>query len=283
VSSVPKGDILNGRRNPADTDHDKLKRLNALSWLSSPELGRLAGALRPTNFKRSAVIFDETALASDAHILLKGIARITCETPHSGRITIALVPPGLIPAFAASPISELGFRCEAYSGCRVGSLSWHDFNRITLCNPEFTQKKAHESNLAQWHRLLLRSSAALTSTLHERVAATLLELASSFGIEESRGTFLKASFSHQDIAELVGATRPRVTEHLAQFEREHLLIRQGRQMIIRVSELREATSRMASNQKNSKTEPLTDQSQAFPSNEAAATGLSQQLRLAGGD
>jgi catalase (peroxidase I) len=32
------------------------------------------------------------------------------------------------------------------------------------------------------------------------------------------------------LADLVGASRPRVTEHLAQFEREHLIIRQGRQL-----------------------------------------------------
>ena len=66
---------------------------------------------------------------------------------------------------------------------------------------------------------------------------TLLELCSDFGVEESRGTLLRVSFSHQDIANLVGASRPRVTEHLAQLEREHLVIRQGRQMIIRADKI----------------------------------------------
>lgn len=60
---------------------------------------------------------------------------------------------------------------------------------------------------------------------------TLLELCSDFGIEESRGTLLRVPFSHQDFADLVGATRSRVTEHLAVLEREHLVIRQGRQLV----------------------------------------------------
>ena len=77
----------------------------------------------------------------------------------------------------------------------------------------------------------------LNLDLHERIAITLLELASDFGIKESRGALLKASFSHQDIADLVGASRPRVTEHLAQLEREHLIIRQGRQFIVRVDKI----------------------------------------------
>ena len=92
-------------------------------------------------------------------------------------------------------------------------------------------------DLQQWYRLLLRSSGFLNLGLHERIAITLLELAADFGIMESRGALLKASFSHQDIADLVGASRPRVTEHLAQLEREHLVIRQGRQLIVCVDEI----------------------------------------------
>ena len=116
----------------------------------------------------------------------------------------------------------------------MGSLSWNDFNGITLRNSQSALKKFHENDLQQWYRLLLRSSGSLNLGLHERIAITLLELSSDFGIKDSRGTLLRACFSHQDIANLVGASRPRVTEHLAQLERDHLVIRQGRQLIVRV-------------------------------------------------
>jgi hypothetical protein len=99
-------------------------------------------------------------------------------------------------------------------------------------------RQFHQNDLQQWYRLLLRSSSFLNLDLHERIAITLLELASDFGIKESRGALLRASFSHQDIADLVGGSRPRVTEHLAQLEREHLVIRQGRQLIVRVDEIK---------------------------------------------
>jgi Crp-like helix-turn-helix domain len=77
----------------------------------------------------------------------------------------------------------------------------------------------------------------LNLDLHDRVAVALLELASDFGIRESRGMLLGPCFSHQDIADLAGGSRPRVTEHLAQLEREHLLIRQGRQLIVCADEI----------------------------------------------
>jgi CRP-like cAMP-binding protein len=75
----------------------------------------------------------------------------------------------------------------------------------------------------------MRGSGLLNFGLHERLGMTLLELCSDFGLEDSRGTLLRVAFNHKDIAGLVGASRPRVTEHLARLEREHLVFRQGRQ------------------------------------------------------
>ena len=80
----------------------------------------------------------------------------------------------------------------------------------------------------------MRGSSLLSLGLHERLGMTLLELCSDFGIEDSRGTLLRVVFSHKDLASLVGASRPRVTEHLAQLEREHLVSHQGRQLIVDV-------------------------------------------------
>lgn len=118
-------------------------------------------------------------------------------------------------------------------------MGWDDFKKITANSPELV-RTFHQNDMRHWYRLLLRSSSFLKLDLHERVAITLLELAADFGIKESRGALLKAPFSHNDIADLVGASRPRVTEDLAQLEREHLLIRQDRTFIVRVDELERA-------------------------------------------
>jgi len=228
---------LNGTRIAPDTDVAKLSRLRAFSWLTPPELRLLAEAITTANFKRSQVILGQVALASEAHILLKGIARITCQNARSERVTIALLAPGPIPEFPLVPLSPFDFQCVAYNDCRVGSLAWNDFNGITFGGSESAFKKFHESDLERWYRLLLRSSSFLNLGLHDRVALTLVELCSDFGVEDARGTLLRVTFSHKDIAELVCAARPRVTEHWAQLEREHLVIRQGRQLIVRVDKM----------------------------------------------
>jgi CRP-like cAMP-binding protein len=228
---------LNERNTSRETDLDRLSRLKALSWLSPPELALLVSALALANYKRHAVIMREAAMGQDAHILLAGIARITCLNARNERVTVAMLAPGPIPEFPALPLSQSVFQCEAYNDCRVGTVSWDDFDGITANAHESAFKQFHRNDLKQWYRLLLRSSSFLNLGLHERIAVALLELCSDFGIEESRGTLLRVSFSHKDIANLVGASRPRVTEHLARLEREKFVIRQGRQMVVQVARL----------------------------------------------
>jgi CRP-like cAMP-binding protein len=231
---------LNELKSHRSTDLDHLSRLKALSWLSPAELNVLVNALALTDFKRLSVILHETGSASEAHILLTGIARITCINARGERVTVALIAPGLIPELPALPLSRSNFQCEAYNDCRVGTLSLDEFECIAEKSAESAFRHLHENDLKQWYRLLLRSSSFLNLGLHERIAITLLELCSDFGVEESRGTLLRVSFSQKDIANLVGASRPRVTEHLARLEREAFVVRQGRQLIVRVAKLQQS-------------------------------------------
>jgi len=228
---------LNATRNPGDSDCDKLSRLSALSWLSGPEIALLEKALAWVNFGPNELILQGSAFASEAHIQLSGVSRITSLNSRGERVTVSFVAPGPIPEFPSVPLSRFAFQCEAFNNCRVGSLAWKNFDAITVNSPQSAVRKFHEQDLQQWYRLLLRSSSFLNLALHERIALTLLELSSQFGIEESRGTLLRVGFSHKDIAELVGASRPRVTEHLARLERDRFVLRDGRRLFVQVAKL----------------------------------------------
>jgi CRP-like cAMP-binding protein len=220
-----------------ETDFEKLGRLKIFSWLNPAEVKVLGAALTMFNYKRREVIFRESAGANEAHVLLAGIARITCLNASNERVTVALIAPGPIPELPSLLMSRFDFRCEAYNNCRVGTLDWQGFESITSNGRESAFRKFHQNDLKHWYRLLRRTSGLLNLDLHERVAITMLDLCDDFGIEDSRGTLLTVSFSHKDIASIVGASRPRVTEHLGQMERDHLLVRQGRQFLVSAGEL----------------------------------------------
>ena len=215
-------------------------QLKAFSWLSNSEKTHLISAMQIANFSKREVVLRESALASTAHILLAGTASLTCLNVRTKRVLVALLPPGPIPEFPTLPFTPSRFQIEAYDDCRVGSLDWEQFDTITSHTSQSAFRKFHQSNLQQWYRLLLRGSSFMSLSLHERIGLTLLELCIDFGIADSRGTFLRVAVSQLDLANLVGASRPRVTEHLARLEREGLVIRQGRQLVVRADRLKDS-------------------------------------------
>ncbi len=224
---------MDRQRNAAPpTDFDLLNQLKPLSFLSPVALDELATALNSANFSRHEVILPEEELAAGVHILLKGVAKITCLNPTGQRVTVALLAPGPILQFASLPVDRWHVRCEAHSDCRVGSMSWDQFDIITRAAPRSDLRKFQENNLTQWYRFFEGRL-----DLRERLLFTLLQLCSVFGVKDSRGLLLRIFLSHDDLAGLVGASRPRVTEHIAEFEREHLLVREGRQMIVCLDKL----------------------------------------------
>jgi hypothetical protein len=64
-------------------------------------------------------------------------------------------------------------------------------------------------------------------TTAEQLALTLLELSDDFGTRDGEVTCFGLPLRQRDLAELVGGSRPRVTEHLARLEPELLVVRQG--------------------------------------------------------
>jgi CRP/FNR family transcriptional regulator, cyclic AMP receptor protein len=82
-----------------------------------------------------------------------------------------------------------------------------------------------------------------TRSIGERLAQLLMFLANTYGIDEPNGIFIAASFSHSDLAHLVGATRQWVTISLTrlqkagvvQYRRGMLLIRKPDQLAVACS------------------------------------------------
>jgi Crp-like helix-turn-helix domain len=95
---------------------------------------------------------------------------------------------------------------------------------------EFKQMAA--SYLGRWDLVQLRCANFMSCSLEERLALILLELSATFGVPDPNGVRLTLSTRQQDLAELVGASRPRITEQLIVFEQRHLISRNGHQLVI---------------------------------------------------
>jgi CRP-like cAMP-binding protein len=211
-----------------------LKVLASISWLTPRQLEKLADALTVTRHDKRSIIFSDKSFSESAHILLSGVARITCANRKGLRTTVLMVAPGLIPAFPGTVTGiTYNFRCEAVTMCQVGTIGLNNFVKICLGIESAAFKLLAAGFLGHWDRVQLRRSNLIGCTLEERIALTLLDLSENFGVPNRRGGMrLAVPVRHGDLAELVGASRPRVTEHLLEFTHKHLISQQNRHLVI---------------------------------------------------
>jgi CRP-like cAMP-binding protein len=215
-----------------------LRGLKNLSWLTSRQLSRLVDALKPSRVKKGGIIFDNKSSPEAAYVLLSGVARITCRNRRGDRTLVIMIAPGMIPGVPPAITGiRYDFRCEAVTDCQIGTVALETFIEIALGIASADFKRMAASYSGRWDLVQLRCLNFMACTLEERVALILLELSDNFGLRNRRGMRLAVPTRHQDLAELVGASRPRVTEYLAGFEQAGMIVRDGRQLIVRPERL----------------------------------------------
>jgi CRP-like cAMP-binding protein len=211
----------------------KLRGLKNISWLTARQLDKLYNALTISIVDKRGIIFDDKHTPSAAYILLSGVARISCRNRKGQRTLVIMVAPGMVPGFPPPvPGISYNFRCEAVTVCRIGAVELETFIEISLGVASADFRRLAASYLGRWDLVQLRCANFMSCTLEERLALILLELCENFGVPDPKGVRLTLPARHRDLAELVGASRPRITEHLIMFERKHLISRNRRQLVV---------------------------------------------------
>ena len=211
----------------------KLRGLKNISWLTARQLDRLYNALTIGIVEKRGIIFDEKHTPNSAYVLLSGVARISCRNRKGQRTLVIMVAPGMVPGFPPPvPGISYNFRCEAVTVCRIGAVELETFIEISLGVASADFRRLAASYLGRWDLVQLRCANFMSCTLEERLALILLELCENFGVADPKGVRLTLPARHRDLAELVGASRPRITEHLIMFEKKHLISRNRRQLVV---------------------------------------------------
>jgi len=210
-----------------------LRGLKNISWLTTRQLGKVAAGLNVSMFEKRSQIFDERDNSNWCYVLLSGVARVTCRNRKGRRAVVIMLAPGMIPAFPQPVIGvNYNFRCEAVTACNVGTIGWDDFIEICLGIGSVDFKRMASNYAGRWDLVQLRCLNFMSCTLGERLALILLELSDNFGVPDAQGTRLTVKARHADLAELAGASRPRVSEHLTDFEAKHMIMRRRRQLVV---------------------------------------------------
>jgi len=222
-----------------------LARLKGLSELSAGKLEVLAERIAVRRFRKRSAIYREDHVGEGMYIMLSGIARLTCLNRKGERVLLEVLGPGDVAGIPSLlPDVRHNIRCEAFTDCQLGLISPKELVEDIVGLPFGDFGVAIRLTLGRWWQLLVRHSNSIEQGLPERILIALLDLGSKFGVPDARGTILNVRLTHQDISELVNASRSRVTIYLQQLAQEGGLIYEGRRIIIILKKI-EALLRLA--------------------------------------
>lgn len=223
-----------------------LQRLKSLSAFNLSQLEKFAGDLVIKSYKKNEIIFDQDEEAKLVYLLISGVVRVSYLNSHEKQTIVSLVPAGeFFGLDSLIPKTEHPFRSEAFENSTVGSIKPQSFIEILLGTPYESFLRWYTSTSLPGRKSYIHCIRGIGLDLRRRIAVELLNLADLFGTTDARGLMIALSISHEDLAGIVGASRQQVTQHLNEFDRERVIIREGRRIIVNSQKLRKIVDLMS--------------------------------------
>ena len=157
---------------------------------------------------------------------------------HERQTIVSLLPAGeFFGLESLLPQSNYSFRCEAFVDCRIGSVKPQTFVETFLATPYDNFLRWYTATVHPGRNAYVHCIKGIGLDLRRRLALELLNLADRFGAIDPRGVSISLSISHELLAGIVGASRQQVTEYLNSFDREKIISREGRRIIVNIERL----------------------------------------------
>jgi CRP-like cAMP-binding protein len=215
-----------------------LEQLKNLSAFSPTQLEKLASNLSIKIFAKNDIIFDQDQEAKFIYVLLSGVVRVSYINSHERQTIVRLLPAGeFFGMDSLIPQAHHAFRCEAFDDCNIGSIKPQTFVEIFLATPYDNFLRWYRATIHPGRNAYVHCIRGIGLDLRRRLALELLNLADRFGTTDPRGTSIGLNISHEVLAGIVGASRQQVTEYLNTFDREKIIFRQGRRIIVNLERL----------------------------------------------
>jgi CRP/FNR family transcriptional regulator/CRP/FNR family cyclic AMP-dependent transcriptional regulator len=213
-------------------DLELLRQSIVLGAMPSTELERLAPALKRRAYRRGETLYHQGDPGHVLHIVLEGRVKVVLPSEAGEEAVLTVLGPGDLHGemslLDGEPRSATVVALEPVVSA---TLSREDFLDLLKRSPG-----AVEGVLAGLAGMIRRLSSEVGDLmfldLQGRLAKKLLELADTHGKDDGAGVEIQATLTQEDLAGMIGATRPRVNQLLGSFEDRGAIARRGRRIVI---------------------------------------------------
>jgi CRP/FNR family cyclic AMP-dependent transcriptional regulator len=200
--------------------------------LSTDAMQALDAAKYASAFPRGAVLFVEGQMAAGVSLICQGRVKLAMNS-HDGRgVILKVVGSGEILGLSAA-VSGKAYElsAETLDPCQISFIKRGDFLRLMREHPEISFRVIEQ--LSAKYNFACREirSLGLSRCAAEKFAKLLLDWSSSNVREVSKRT-INITFTHDEIAQMIGCSRETVTRLFTDFKRKQLVQMHGCSLVI---------------------------------------------------
>ena len=212
-----------------------LSRLSSMG-VARPAATALLERHMLVRYRKGAELFSMGSPADVVFAVLTGLVKVYSSRPGSDPVLVDLAGPGDLVGYAdftgADGVRSQLFGATAVTNCCVALFTRHQISEaLKGLEPEVLVRIAEAIN-SMWSSVAYRYMTFLGMSLRKRLEIVLDELAERFGVPDSRGTLLLPELAQEELAEMIGSSRPMVSKLLTEMTERGLLIREGRRHIL---------------------------------------------------
>jgi CRP-like cAMP-binding protein len=187
-------------------------------------------------YPRGSALFLQGSPADMFFWIFSGTVEVFCPQPDGNRVLTRLCGPGELLGHVDF-IDHKGrraqmFEAHARTKCEVALLTReHVFRLLQTLEPAQLIHLIEYLN-TQWSAVASSWANFIGLDYRERLELVLKDLASRFGVEDSRGTVLITDLLHAKLAEMIGSSRPMITRLINEMVAQGVLARRGKQYVL---------------------------------------------------
>ncbi|PIR42548.1 hypothetical protein COV25_02240 [candidate division WWE3 bacterium CG10_big_fil_rev_8_21_14_0_10_35_32] len=204
-----------------------LKQLNLLKTLPQSQIEYISNQLTMKEYRKRQVLF-EPGDKNKVFILKHGRVEIYQLTSEGKKIVVDVLGPGSV--FGDLGINQLNEQfMEATTDSLVCVIGKDQFFDMVTKIPQLANSLVKElfSKVIESEKQI---AALASDNLLLKLKNLLVRLAKKYGEEKDGGITISTKFTHEQLAEMIGISRPTMTELLNKLEKQGFIKREGKRI-----------------------------------------------------
>lgn len=209
-------------------------QLDLFTQLRAADREAFLAACRTQHIDAGAHLFAQGEPYTTSYLIRSGVVRTYYVAPTGKEITIAYWSAGALvggPQVFCENRPHI-WSAQAASDAVVEAIRGRDLEALSLKIPALAHYLIETLTFKlHWVSVLLQTFG--TQSVRSRLAHLLLQLSERYGVPHRDGTLVAHHFSHDELARMVGATRPWVSIAIKKLKKDEIIACSGRHLIVR--------------------------------------------------